>query len=251
MRTLSPYDFGHALRDLLRTDLVRTHRPDGWAPSHTRASDAVVQPAHALVQLALNLPLTFPDQIDLNPRRVRPIYPALTAYALARSSPSPDIRSALEQHALAQTSSAGFSIQSLLYALTLVLMGRDRPEFDHLLSNQKPTGHFLDASPYDSPDLHWYDELVTLHALASYHAMYPSPALAEAIHKAALYHLAETQPDHATTQPWALHAFAAHPETRPLADLLLHGTMAQNAGHLDGVARVLIADAVIALTAPT
>jgi uncharacterized protein YbaR (Trm112 family) len=62
--------------------------------------------------------------------------------------------------------------------------------------------------------------------------------------------MAETQPDHATNQPWALHAFAQSPGTRPLADQLLHaGTMVSGAGGstAGGLTSILLADALYSL----
>src|SRR5205085_11090995 len=59
-------------------------------------------------------------------------------------------------------------------------------------------------------------------AAASYAVQAEDRALAGAVRRATAYHLNQTQPDHATAQPWALFAFIWNPETRSLADGLLH-----------------------------
>ena len=59
--------------------------------------------------------------------------------------------------------------------------------------------------------------------------------LRNAVHRAAHFHLAETQPDHATNQPWALFAFLWHPDTVPLADAMLHTATAHASGTLPGL----------------
>ena len=50
---------------------------------------------------------------------------------------------------------------------------------------------------------------------------------------------AEIQPDHATSQPWALFAFIWNPATRYLADQVLHTARSTS----DGVSLILLADA--------
>jgi hypothetical protein len=71
--------------------------------------------------------------------------------------------------------------------------------------------------------------------------------IAAAVARATVYHQREMQPDHATTQPWGLFAFIWNPETRPLADQLLHAAAVQQPGGIDGVALILLADALYCL----
>ena len=59
----------------------------------------------------------------------------------------------------------------------------------------------------DNPETNWYHELVTLHAAASYAVQAEDRAVAGSVVRATAYHAANTQPDHATNQPWALFAF--------------------------------------------
>lgn len=138
-----------------------------------------------------------------------------------------------------------------------------RDFFSKLATSQQRSGAFLLARPADNLETHWYHELVLLHALASSmaHAAQSGEqsgggAIAAAVDAAAEYHQAETEPDHATGQPWALFAFASNPRTRPLADQVLHGAMvhaAQAAGEsagqtsADGVSFILLADALYCL----
>ena len=65
--------------------------------------------------------------------------------------------------------------------------------------------------------------------------------------RATEYHQRETQPDHASSQPWGLFAFAWNPDTRPLADQLLHAATVQHPVGQDGVSLILLADALYCL----
>jgi hypothetical protein len=215
----------------------------GWAAQHTAALDLAFEPGHVLVRLALGQPVgSTAIQPDLSLVPGRPIYRPLLAYALTRSGQStPTLMDQARQHAGSR------SAVGVWWALTLAASGQQTSVFDELLQHQRPTGEFFDASPYDSPDLHWYDELVVLHAVQTQAAARKDLALADAAARAARFHTEETQPDHATSQPWAIHAFCRSPHTLPMAELLLHGALAQNAGRLDAIGRILLADAVLSL----
>jgi hypothetical protein len=243
--------FVDALRGMLQTEHrraidVREGRVKavgGWAAGHTAATNAFLAPGLALEQLALGTTPTLPAPPDLAQVGGRPMYRPLLAYAVTRAG--------LRDPSLLDTAHEKASVNSavgVFWALTLAAAATDTDVFTKLVAGQRNTGEFFDASPYDSPDLHWYDELVVLHAVASYGVLTGDDGVAEAVRRAAEFHTAETQPDHATTQPWAVHAFGAWESTRPLADLLLHGALAQNAGRLDVIGRILIADAVLGLT---
>lgn len=240
-------NFAFALRDLLAGEHRRSTagpRVEGWAAGHTADTDALLAPGLCLVERALGLPVTLPGSVTLATRGKRPMYVPLLAYAVTRAG--------LNDPAVLDAAREGLrrpAAEAALWALTLVAAGVSdgAAGLNALVSGQRATGEFLDASPYDSPDLHWYDELVILHALSSYAALTGRADVKEAAMRAARFHTAETQPDHATTQPWAMHAFAASDETRPLADLMLHGALAQNAGRLDAIGRILLADAVLAM----
>lgn len=67
-----------------------------------------------------------------------------------------------------------------------------------------------------------YYELVGLHGLHLSSLIQDDKALADRVQSAALYHLGHTQPDYTTYQPWALAAFASHPQTAVFAEQQLH-----------------------------
>jgi hypothetical protein len=103
----------------------------------------------------------------------------------------------------------------------------------------------LSATASDNPETHWYHELVVLHAATVYAAQTGDGALSAAIARNAEFHQDETQPDHATNQPWGLAAFIRNPATRPLADGMLHA--AATIGRGSGVTSILLADALYCL----
>jgi hypothetical protein len=117
--------------------------------------------------------------------------------------------------------------------------------FERLVTCQHPQGTFLTPSPSDNPETLWYHELVLLHAATLYAAETRDPALAAAVARNAAFHQAETQPDHATNQPWGLAAFARTAATRPFADQMLHA--AATLGGQSGVTSILLADALYCL----
>jgi len=98
--------------------------------------------------------------------------------------------------------------------------------FNQFARRQLPDGQFLIASSFDNPETHWYHELVILHAVASYAVQTGDATPLAATARNAAFHQAETQPDHATHQPWGLPAFLLDPATHPLADQLLHSATA-------------------------
>jgi hypothetical protein len=119
--------------------------------------------------------------------------------------------------------------------------------FGRLGAGQQWSGAFLKAGPSDNPETLWYHELVLLHAAASY-AVQSNDALATAaVMQAADYHLNETQPDHASAQPWALLAFIWRHEAQPLADQMLHALQVQQPQTSGGVPSMLLADALYCL----
>jgi hypothetical protein len=117
--------------------------------------------------------------------------------------------------------------------------------FGQLAANQQVSGALLPADNSANPETRWYEELLLLHALASYAAMHPSSALDRAVQKAARFHLEETQPDHASAQPWGLLAFVQY--AQPLADQVLHAMMMQYPGGVSGVPLLLLADVLYGL----
>jgi hypothetical protein len=114
-----------------------------------------------------------------------------------------------------------------------------------VLDRQTPKGYFLAAAPDDNPETHWYHELVILHAIATFAFQTGNAACAAATVIATGAHQRETQPDHATHQPWGLHAFVCNPATLAMADQILHS--ATTLGGTSGVTSILLADALYCL----
>jgi hypothetical protein len=119
--------------------------------------------------------------------------------------------------------------------------------FGKLCRAQTPSGTFLTARSSDNPETHWYHELLLLHAAASYAVQSEDRTVAAAVAKNAEFHQNETQPDHATNQPWTLFAFIWNPRTRPLAEQILHTASIQNSGSQSGISLMLLADALYCL----
>lgn len=116
-----------------------------------------------------------------------------------------------------------------------------------LVRGQTTEGTFLAPGPSDNPETWWYHELVLLHAAASYAVQAEDRIVAAAVARATEHHLRETQPDHATGQPWSLFAFIWNERTRPLADGLLHTLSVLRPGGADGLSLILLADALYCL----
>jgi len=112
---------------------------------------------------------------------------------------------------------------------------------------QHSSGPFLYADAEDSPDSHWYNELLLLHAAASYAAQAEDRTVAAAVARAASFHSEQTQPDHATNLPWAVFPFIWSPKTRPLADTILHASQMNNPTGDNALALMLLADALYCL----
>jgi hypothetical protein len=119
--------------------------------------------------------------------------------------------------------------------------------FGRLTRGQTAGGTFLTPAPSDNPETWWYHELVVLHAAASYAVQAEDRTVGAAVARATGHHLRETQPDHATSQPWALFPFVWNPDARPLADQVLHATTVSSPAGGDGVCLILLADALYCL----
>jgi hypothetical protein len=115
--------------------------------------------------------------------------------------------------------------------------------FGKLVRGGSNRASFLIPSSSDNPETLWYHELTILHAAASYAVQSEDRSLATAVARNTKFHLNETQPDHATAQPWGLFAFIWNPKTRTLADQMLHNVSVQQ----DGVSLMLLADALYCL----
>jgi hypothetical protein len=116
--------------------------------------------------------------------------------------------------------------------------------FGKITRGQLESGAFLLAGAEDNPESHWYDELVILHAAAAYAAMAEDRVVARAVARNTEFHLRETQPDHATSQPFGLFAFIWNESTRGMADQQLHAIRVSG---MDGVSAILLADVIRSL----
>ena len=112
--------------------------------------------------------------------------------------------------------------------------------FGKLIKAQQPSGAFLEMTAADSPEARWFDELAILHAAAAYAAMAEDRTVAAAVKRNTEFHLRETQPDHATSQPFGLFAFIWNQKTRSLADQMLNHISMKS--QPDGVTQILLAD---------
>ncbi len=124
--------------------------------------------------------------------------------------------------------------------------------FGKLVRRQRDSGAFLTTTLSDNPETHWFHELVILHAAASYAVQAEDRPLAAAVSRATRFHQNETQPDHATHQPWGLFAFLWNPDTRSTADEMLstlqireHDTSGEPP--INGITLMLLADALYCL----
>ncbi|HEX8523523.1 MAG TPA: hypothetical protein VF669_14815 [Tepidisphaeraceae bacterium] len=91
-----------------------------------------------------------------------------------------------------------------------------------ICQTQQADGSLLAPDAAVHPEITWYDELATLHALASYAVQAEDRSAAGAVARATKFHLHAVQPDHATAQPFGLFAFIWNEKTRALADQILH-----------------------------
>lgn len=96
----------------------------------------------------------------------------------------------------------------------------------------------------DTIDTWTYRELVGLHALANIALLRRNAAWIKRVREVAMHHVEHTQPDNATTQPWALFAFLWSPGTRPFAEQQMHDATVQGASPISAM---LLADAADAL----
>jgi hypothetical protein len=107
----------------------------------------------------------------------------------------------------------------------------------------QPAGNFISATPADNAELLWFDELVILHGLTLLGTFVREEFLDQMIGRAVVFHLNETQPDHATHHPWGLAAFIRHPEGRPIAESMLHAVQTHFPHGPDVLSRMLLSDA--------
>ena len=101
----------------------------------------------------------------------------------------------------------------------------------------------------DNPEPWWQNEMLILHALHSFALLRGESALLDQTLAAADFHLREIQPDHATNEPWAVHAYASHADGAMTAETLWHAAYIQHGGWPGPVARLIASDAAFTLAA--
>ena len=119
--------------------------------------------------------------------------------------------------------------------------------FGKITRAQQPAGPFLLAGASDNPETHGYHELAILHAAASYAVQAEDRTLAAAVERSTAFHMNETQPDHATAQPFALFSFVWNSGTRPFADQVLHAVQTNRPTPSADIASILLADTLYCL----
>jgi hypothetical protein len=126
-----------------------------------------------------------------------------------------------------------------------IWLEKSRLAFEHLIARQQPRGEFLPPDAGIHPETRWYEELVILHAAASYAVRVPGSAIQSAVKRSAQYHLNEIQPDHATAEPWGLLAFVQYAPS--LADQMLHAMSMQYPQGITGIPLLLLTDVLYGL----
>lgn len=188
----------------------------------------------------------------------RPLYGPILAYALARDAGS--VPAALGDVAVRwdgpATAAVGDRVAAAAWgALAKLAMGMPAgagplATIQRLVAGQQPGGAFLLAGRGDNLESLWFHELAILHAVASFAVQARQPGLWPAVARAVRYHVEETQPDHATNQPWGMTAFLLEPDGWPLADSMLHAASSHAAVEGDasqGLTLMLLADALYCL----
>lgn len=198
-----------------------------------RSVSAVQGPGSALALRTLGHPIDPPNPLPHLPGQ-RVIDRVLDAFAISRlQSASPEATS---------TNTLPDNLPAHLQAWS-ARSTHDRAALGQIAQRQQSSGAFAIFNHDESPDLFWFSELVLLHAITSAAIEYDDRALLDSARRAAAFHFAETQPDHATTQPWAIHAFVLDPAHVSLSELILHGMFMNSPEGPGELALLLLADA--------
>jgi hypothetical protein len=145
--------------------------------------------------------------------------------------------------------SAAMGWDALALAVAAKTLGRSEwlalssETFKKFAREQQSIGALFPLDSSINPETRWYEELALLHAMSSYAIETRDRVVQQGVLRAAAYHLAETQPDHATQQPWAIVAFLSNPETCIQAEEILHTAGMRDPKQMDGISLILLADA--------
>ena len=118
-----------------------------------------------------------------------------------------------------------------------------RRVLEQIAIRQQPDGTFLSRTDSDNPEPRWYHELALLHAVSTFAYRTQNQLARDAALRAAIYQAEQIQPDHASSHPFALHAFLRSENGTFLADMMLHAAGVQQPSTMDTVSLLLLADA--------
>ena len=222
-----------------------------FAATRESATVAQVERATALADLLADRPVSAvgvrADVVDAAGHR-RPVYRSVLAYAYRAAGVAPPLAdrwlASLPTADVAFTAADGAAAAAAVWA---ALAKGDAAVFQQLLDAQQPSGAFLKSTSSDNPETHWYHELVILHAAADFAIWTDDDAMEAAVVRATLFHLNETETDHATGQPWGLPAFVRVAGAEPLVGAALHAVEAHQPAGPSGLALFLLADTLYGL----
>jgi hypothetical protein len=117
--------------------------------------------------------------------------------------------------------------------------------WQHAWTHQTPDGTLHPPGPDDSLDAVTYNDLIALHAAYNAVLLTHDFDLFPPIQKLADFHIQRTQPDHITTEPWALAAFAALDQTNTFAGQQIHDATTRLTSGVNPVVLGLLADALL------
>lgn len=122
-----------------------------------------------------------------------------------------------------------------------------RSMLDRLVRRQAGDGTYLHATNADNPEPVWYYESIVLHAVGLHAAETGDERAIDSMRRSAARFAREVQPDHASNQPWAMHAFVLEPDAIPLADMMLHAAGIQHPRSMDAVSLILLSESLEAI----
>lgn len=235
----------------------RAGRSDSMSIALDYAAEAAGMPQRAAA--VARLPQKYLDGAG----HARPLYRGLTLYALGRVGQwstrqaedlARECRSSfaafIDSGAAPKAADGSETVSIAFDALALACSGITSPAasqaaavLEQIALRQQPDGRFLDRTASDNPEPMWYHELALLHAVTSFACRTNNTAAREASLRAAEYQAEQIQPDHASSHPFAMHAFLQMPMGVYLADMMLHAAGVQSPATMDSVSLLLLADA--------
>lgn len=177
------------------------------------------------------------------------IVACLHALAAVRAGHRIELLAPLPEIALPAPAARGSGVAETVWSAYLQFaMGSSEAAqwLDRATRSLAPTA--LIAGVEDNPEPWWANELLIMHAMKSFALIQRDAGLLESVDRCAGFHVAEIQPDHATNEPWAIHALALHPHGNVTAETLLHASMVQGGGTLTPTAKLIVADALHAMS---